>query len=268
MFFLIVAGCLSLLIIIIAYLKIFSPYRVRNFQGFVFLFLTFTGYSISICILPFCQIYLLYFLIFVDLTSFNCIYHPIIVFYCVIESFFFLFTVEEARFLYTRPFSKRARLPINYDEQFIDRISNVYEKSKTDFRIRFAGWFNGVDNSSWDLIYEENILQYIALVTYGVAYSNQLTKKQRKHVKRLLYKGFLKKYRRQYLNIKSGYNNQIQLKNPLRDSVHYTHYPLIKYISMAFVRSITIIILQSIGYEYQIVDNVAFYVRKYSKKTR
>jgi hypothetical protein len=269
MFFFIVVGCASLIVMISIYLIIFSPYRIRNFNGFVFLFLIFTIHLIFLCVLPFCQIYLLYFLIFVDLNSFNCIYHSIIIFYCVIESFFFLFTVEEARILNNRSLPKRALLPENYEEQFIDRISNVYEKCQDDFRICFAGWFKQINKpSSCDLIYEENILQFIAMSTYGAMYSNQLTDEQQEHVKRLLYQGFLRKYPQQHSNIKSGYNNQIQMNNPYRDLIQYTHYPMIKYVSLACVRSFIFIILQSMGYEYQLVGNVPFYIRKYPEKTR
>jgi hypothetical protein len=83
----------------------------------------------------------------------------------VIESFFYLFTIEEARLLNIRSLPRRLSLPENYDEQFIDRILNVYETSHDDFWVCFAGWFNGVDNSNWNFIYEENILEYISMAT-------------------------------------------------------------------------------------------------------
>ncbi|CAF3520320.1 unnamed protein product [Rotaria sp. Silwood1] len=265
-FFIALISVLSLIICV--YLIFYSPYRIRNWHGFIILFFTFTFHSIFIYTLPFCQIYLVYFLIFIDINSFNCFYHTIIIFYCVFESFFFLFNVEEARFLSNRPLPERLPLPKNYDEQFVDRILNVYEKSQDDFRVCFVGWFNGIKNSSCDLIYEENILEYIAMATYGIEYGNEMTDKQQQHIKRLLYKGYLKKYPEQRSKIKPGYNHQIQLKHPNRDPIQYTHYPLLKYLLFAFVRSITTSILKSMGYEYHNVDNVVFYVRKYPKKTR
>jgi len=268
MFLLIIIGCLSLFLIISIYLISFSPYRIHNYNGFILLFLTFTIHLIFICILPFCQFYLLYFLLFLDINSFNSLYHSIIVFYCIIESFFFLFTVEEARLLNNRPLPKRISLPNNYDEQFIDRILNVYEKSKEDFRVCFAGWFNGIQDSSLNLIYEENILEFIAMATYGVKYWNEMTDKQQQHIKNLLYNGYFKKYPEQRLKIQSGYNDKIQLKHPYRDLIRYTHYPMIKYILFACIRSLIIMILKSMGYECQIIDNVTFYIRLYRKKTR
>ncbi|CAF2959249.1 unnamed protein product [Rotaria sp. Silwood2] len=255
------------ILIICLYLLFYSPYRIRNWKGFIILFVTFIMHLIFKCILPFCQMYLLYFLIFIDINSFNCFYHPIIIFYSVLESFFFLFTIEQARLLNNYSLPKRPQLPNNYDEQFIDRILNVYGKSQDDFRISFVGWFNGIKNSSCDLIYEENILEYIGMATYGVKYGDEMTDKQKKHIQRLLYKGYLKKYPEQRAKIKSGYNNQIQLKYPYRDSIQYTHYPMLKYLLYAFVRSSTTSILKSMGYECQIIDHVVFYVRKCPKQT-
>ncbi len=220
-----------------------------------------------ILILPFCQFYLLYFLLCIDMNSFDCFYHSIIVFYCVVESLFFLFTVEEARLLNVRPLPKRAPLPKDYDEQCIDRILNIYEKSKDDIRVCFAGWFDGVDKSSWDLIYEENILEYLAMATYAVKYWSAMTNKQQQHIQRL-YNRYFKQYPEQCAKIKSGYNNQIKLRNPYKDLIQYTHYPMLKYLLFACVRSITTLLLISMGYEYHIIDNVSFYIRKYSKKTR
>jgi hypothetical protein len=265
MFSLVIFSCLLLISL---YLLIYSPYRIRNWHGFVLLFLTFTIHSIFICILPFCQFYLFYFLVFIDINSFDCLFHTIIIFYCIIESFFYLFTIDEARLLNHRSLPQRISLPKNYDEQFIDRILNVYEKSNEDFRVCFAGWFNGMKNTSWDLIYQDNILEYIAMATYGVKYWNEMTDEQQKHIKHLLYQGFFKKYPEQRLKMKSGYNDQIQLKHPYRDVIRYTHYPLIKYILFACVRSIMIMILKSMGYECQMIDDVTFYIRKYTKKTR
>ena len=268
MFLLVIAGCLCLGLSLCVYLSFCSPYRIRNWRGLILLVVTFTVYSVFTSIVPFCQLYLIYFLFFIDVHSFRCLFHTICVFYCVIESFFYLFTVEEARLLNTRSLPRRLPLPDNYGEQFIDRISNVYEKSQEDFRICFAGWFNGVDQSSCDSIYEENILEYISMATYGVKYWNEMTKKQQKYVSRLFHKGYLKKYPKQRLKIKSGYNDRIQLKNPYRDLIQYTHYPLMKYLLSACARSITVMMLKTMGYEYHVVDNVAFYIRKFTKKTR
>ncbi|CAF1112454.1 unnamed protein product [Rotaria sordida] len=255
-----------LLFIIGLYLIFYSPYRIRNWRGFMILFLTFTIHSIFISILPFCQLYLLYFLIFIDINSFNCFYHTIIIFYCILESLFFLFTVEEARLLNTRPLPKRPRLPNNYDEQFIDRILNVYEKSNDDIRVCFIGWFNGIENLSYDLIYEENILEYITMATYGAKNWKEITNKKQQYIKKL-YKRLLKKYPEQRSKIKSGYNKKIQLKHPYRDLIQYTHYPMLKYLLFGCIRCITTSILTSMRYEYQIINNIAFYVRKYPKKT-
>jgi len=259
--------CLCIFLIISIYLLIYSPYRIRNWHGFILLFFTFTIHLIFICILPFCQFYLLYFVLFIDINSFNCLFHSIIIFYCIIESFFFLFTIEEARLLNNRPLPKRISLPKNYNEQFIDRILNVYDKSNEDIRICFSGWFNGINNSSLNLIYKKNIIEYISMATYGVKYWDEMTSKQQKRVRRL-YRRFFKKYPEQRSKIKSGYNDKIQLRNPYKDLIRYTHYPMIKYLLFACVRTLTIMILQSMGYQYQIIDNVTFYIRKYSKKTR
>jgi hypothetical protein len=268
MFFLVILGCLFLCLVISVYLLFYSSYRIRNFNGFILLFLTFTIHSIFIGVLPICLVYLLYFLVFIDVHLFDCLFHTICVFYCIIESFFYLFTVEEGRLLNIRSLPRRPLLPKNYDEQFIDRILNVYKTSDEDFRICFAGWFNGVEKSTWNLIYEDNILEYIAMATYGVKYWNEMTDEQQKHIRNLFYKGYLRKYPEQRVKIKTGYNDQIQLKHPYRDLIEYTNYPLIKYLLFACVRSIMVLVLKSMGYEYHIIDNITFYIRKYPKKTR
>lgn len=263
MLFLAIFGCLFISL----YLLFYSSYRINNYNGFILLFATFTIHSIFILTLPLCQIYLLYFVLFINIDSFDCFYHPIIVFYCVIESFFFLYTIELARLLNNRPLPKRISLPKNYSEQFIDRILNVYEKCEDDFRICFSGWFNGINNSSFSLIYEENILEYISMATYGIKYPDEITEKKEKYIKKL-YKKFLRKYPEQKSKIKSGYNNRIQLKHPYKDLIRYTHYPLMKYLLFASVRSLTTLILKSMGFQYQIIDNVTFYIRLYTKQTK
>ncbi len=106
------------------------------------------------------------------------------------------------------------------------------------------------------------------MATYGVKYWNEMTDEQQKHIRDLFHKGYLKKYPEQRMKIKAGYNNQIQLKHPYRDLIEYTHYPLIKYLLFACVRSIMLLVLKSMGYEYHIIDNITFYIRKYPKKTR
>ena len=268
MFLLVVSTCLLLCLIISVYLLFCSPYRIRNSNGFILLFLTFTIHSIFISILPICQFYLLYFLVFIDVYSFESLFHTSCVFYCVIESFFYLFTIEEARLLNIRSLPPRLPLPKNYDEQFVDRILNVYSTSNEDFRVCFAGWFNGVGKSNWDSIYEDNILEYMSMATYGVKYWNEMTEEQQKHITHLLYEGYLKKYPEQRVKIKPGYNDQIQLKHPYRDVIEYTHYPLTKYILFACVRNIMILVLKSMGFKYHIIDNITFYIRTYSKKTK
>lgn len=267
MFTLIIIGCLFVFLMISLYLFSYSPYRIRNWNGFILLFLTFTIHLIFICILPFCQIYILYFVLFIDMNSFKNIFHSIVIFYCVIESFFFLFTIEEARLLNNRPLPKRISLPDNYREQFIDRILNVYEKSNEDLRICFSGWFNRIDNSSLNLIYEENILEYITMATYGIKYPDEITYKQEKYIRKL-YERFFKIYPEQRIKIKLGYNHQIKLRHPYKDLIRYTHYPMIKYLLFACVRSLATIIIKSMGYQYQIIDNVTYYIRLYTKKTR
>ncbi|CAF0715250.1 unnamed protein product [Adineta steineri] len=185
---------------------------------------------------------------------------------CQCESFFFFFTVEEARLLDKRPLPKQPPLPDDYDIKFIDNILNAYEESKDDFRVCFAGWFEGIENASYDLIYEENILQYLTMATYRVKYWHEMTNKQQYHIKKL-YNRFFEKYPEQRSKIKPGYNNNIQMRHPYRDLIKYTHYPLLKYLSFGFTRSVAVILLMLMGFRYQIIDNVPFYVRKYSKKT-
>ncbi|CAF4026221.1 unnamed protein product, partial [Adineta steineri] len=266
MLLIVTISCLSCLSIISIYLLTFSPYRIRNWRGFLLLLFAFTLHSIYIYALPLSQLYLLYFLIFIDVNSFDCLYHSVIIFYCISESFFFFFTVEEARLLDKRPLPKQPPLPDDYDIKFIDNLLNAYEESKDDFRVCFAGWFEGIENSSYDLIYEENILQYLTMATYRVKYWHEMTNKQQHHIKKL-YNRFFEKYPEQRSKIKPGYNNNIQMRHPYRDLIKYTHYPLLKYLSFGFTRSITVILLMLMGFRYQIIDNVPFYVRKYSKKT-
>lgn len=268
MFFFIIAGCICLALLTSVYLVTFSPYRIRNFHGFLLLFATFIIHSIFISIVPLCQIYLLYFLLVIDENSFDSWFHPFIVLFCVIESLFYLFTIEESRLLNTRPLPRRLSLPKNYKEQFIDRICDVYEKSNEDFRICFSEWFEGVDQSSWNLIYQENILEYISMATYGVRSWNEMTSEQQNYIKDLFHNGYGKKYPEQCLSIQAGYNDQIRLKHPYRDMIRYTHYPLIKYLLFACVRTMMIIMVTRMGYRYRIIDNITFFIRKYRQKPR
>lgn len=261
-----VAG-LFLCALISVYLLLFSPYRIRNWRGFLLLFSTVTVHSMFIWLFPLCQLYLIYFVLFVDLQSFHAVYHSAVVFYCVAESLFFFFTVEEARALNDRPLPRRPRLPKDYDEQFVDRVLKVYEKSKADFRVCFAGWFEGVQEDAYDGIYEDNVLQFIAMSTYGAQYWEEMSDKQQKRIQRL-YERYFDQYPEQRSKVKPGYNEQIRLRHPFKDQIHYTHYPMIKYVLFACVRSITIRSLTSIGYEYQIIDQVPFYVKKRHNDTK
>ena len=263
-----IVSCICLGLIASVYLLIFSPHRIRNWHGFVLLFATFSVHAILISIVPFCQIYLVYFLLFINVDSFHSVFHPIVVFYCVIESLFYLFTIEEARLLNHRSLPRRISLPDNYKEQFIDRICNVYEKSDEDFRVCFGQWFEGVDQSSWNSIYEDNILEYITMATYGLKYWNEMTVEQQEYIRDLFYNGYLTKFPQQSEAIQSGYNEQIKLKHPYRDPIRYTHYPFIKYVLFACVRTITIMMLTRMGYRYRVIENVTFYIRKSPKKTR
>lgn len=268
MFLFLLVSCICLCLITSVYLVIFSPYRIRNWHGFLLLFATFAVHSILISIVPFCQIYLLYFLVFIDIDSFNPFFHPIIVFYCVIESLFYLFTIEEARLLNHRSLPRRISVPNNYKEQLIDRICTVYEKSNEDFRVCFGEWFDGTDQSSWNSIYQENILEYLTMATYGLKYWDEMTAEQQEYIKDLFYNGYLKKYPQQCQTIQAGYNDQIKLKHPYRDAIQYTHYPFVKYLLFACVRTIMILVLSRMGYRYHVIDNVTFYIRKSPKKTR
>jgi hypothetical protein len=106
------------------------------------------------------------------------------------------------------------------------------------------------------------------MATYGIKYWNEMTDQQQKYIRHLLYDGFFKKYPQQRFKIQSGYNDQIKLKNPYNDLIRYTPYPMIKYLLFACVRCLTTMIIKSMGYQYQIIDNITFYVRKYAKKSR
>jgi hypothetical protein len=256
MFILVALSCLFLFVIISIYLIVYSSYRIHNFYGFIILFFTFTASLLLISILPFCQIFLLYFLVFIDIDSFNSFYHSVIVFYCVIESSFFLFIIEEAKLLNNRSLPERIPLPKNYDEQLVDRILNVYDKSGDDFRVCFAGWFHNIKPSERNLIYEENILEYIAMSTYRVNYFDEMTNEQQEHIRRLLHNGYLNKHPKQRSNIKSGYNNQVKLRHPYRDIIQYTHHPILKYLAFACIRNIGVMIFKFMDYEHQIIDNV------------
>ncbi|CAF1359750.1 unnamed protein product, partial [Adineta ricciae] len=177
-----------------------------------------------------------------------------------------LFDVNEARLLNSRPLPRRPHLPKNYDELLIDRILNVYEKSREDFRVSFAGFFEGIDNNSYDLIYKDNILQFIAMTTYGVKYWSEMNKRQQRRVKHL-YRRYLKIYPEQQMKIQSGYNTQIRLRHPFKDELQYTHHSMIKYILFACARSIFITVIKSFGFECQMVNDVPFYIRKSLKST-
>ncbi|UJR29171.1 hypothetical protein I4U23_010385 [Adineta vaga] len=262
----VIISSFGLFTILSLYLLLFSSYRIRNLHGFLLLLSTFTIHSIFICIFPLTQFYLIYFLLFIDLNSFHCFYHSILIFYCLCESFFYFFTIEETRLLNNRPLPLRPRLPKNYDEQLIDRVLNVYEKSKEDFRVCFAGFFDRLEQNSYDSIYKDNILQFIAMTTYGVRYWDEMNKKQQRRIERL-YTRYLTKYPQKRLKIKPGYNNQIQLRHPYKDNLRYTYYPMIKYIFFASIRSLSTMLLTLNGYEYQVIDNVPFYIRKSSKQT-
>lgn len=206
---------------------------------------------------------------FIDVNEFDCYFHTVIVLYCIIESFFYLFIIKEARLLNNPLLPKRPLLPKDYTEQIVDRILNAYEKSNEDFRVCFAGWFTNVDHSSYDLIYEDNILQFLTMATYGATSWDDLTEEKQKYVKDIFYDGYLKKYPEQRSNIKSGYNDKIQLRNPHRDAIPYVHYPLIKYLLFACIRYLSLMILNFMGFKCQSVGKIKFYVRKYSKeKTR
>jgi len=268
MFYTAVTTCLFLFLVISIYLLKCSSYKICNRNGFIVLSIGYILHLIFTSSLALCQIYLLYFLVFIDVNTFDCLFHTTIVFYCVIESFFYLSTIEEARLLNNRLLLKRPVLPNNYAEQIVDRLSNVYKGAQNDFRACFTGWFNGIHQSSYDKIYEGNILDFLSMATFGVKTWNDLTKKKQKYIKNVLYKRYLKKYPEQRSNIKSGYNNQIQLKHMYRDTIEYTHYPLMKYLLFGYVRCFSIMRMFYMGFRCQSIGQITFYVRKYSEKTK
>ena len=218
---------------------------------------------LSVLVLPLCPIYLLYFILCVDVDSFHCISHSILLSICVIESFVFLLTIARRR---RRP--TRHDLSSAHEQRIVDQVLKVYESCRDSVRICFAGWSRPMHQSSWSDVFQSDLFDYLTRTMFGMEYWNGITWDEQNRIRHLLFSEDVKKDPHSTSVRHALPNYRQRLRSSSADQAHLSQKSFFKLISLACFRLVGLIALKSMGFQRQTLNHVPFYTRKSSKRTR
>ena len=221
----------------------------------------------SVLVFPLCPLYLLYFLLYVDVDSFHCFSHWLLLSLCVIQSFVSLLTIERRRSLRHDLSRKQTSVNSARAQHMVDQVLNVYDKCRDTVRICFAGWSRPMHQSTWNDVFQSDLLDYLTRATLEMEYRNGITLEEQNQIRRLLLIEYAKRNPHGTSIGHTSSNHQQRLRFSSDDPVHLSQNSFFKLIVSACFRLVGVIALKSMGFQRQIINHVSFYTRKSSKRT-